>query len=256
MRQSRSLGQVFLSDKNFHKKILAQLQVKDEDVFEIGAGDGRMSQYIAEQSRTLVCVELDSRFAGLIKEMFAGNSRVEVINADVLKVSLSGKGRDFVVFGNVPYQISNSLMHYLIQNRGCIKKAWLTLQKEFVQKIIAVPSSKSYGFLSCCVQYYAKVRKLFDIPRFAFSPVPEVDSTFIILEFYDQLPYKAADEERLFGLIRKAFSARRKKLANALSMSDSQARAAVSLGIDTNARPENITLEQFVSLSNSDVYWA
>jgi 16S rRNA (adenine1518-N6/adenine1519-N6)-dimethyltransferase len=155
-----------------------------------------------------------------------------------------------VVFSNAPYQISNPLILYLVKNRAYIKKAYLTFQKEFVNKLIAGPSNSAYGFLSCYLQYYAKVNKIFDIPAKAFSPVPKVDSSFISIDFYKELPQTAKDEDFLFKLIRKAFSQRRKKISNSLSQFTSSQHFFSSLKISPDVRAENISLKQYVAIAN------
>jgi 16S rRNA (adenine1518-N6/adenine1519-N6)-dimethyltransferase len=250
MRYSRQLGQVFLKDKKYIKKILSYLEKEKEEYFlEIGPGRGEITQYLAKKVKFLYAIEVDFRLFNLLKEKFSSFSNIEVIYKDILKFPLSELNKKLVIFANTPFQISTSLIKYLIKNRSFIKKCFLTFQKEFTQKLIA-KESKDYTFLSCYIQYYAKVEKLFDIPRRAFSPSPKVDASFIHLEFYLSLPYKAENESFLFRLIRRAFCKRRKKIINALPVLKNKEDLLSSLSINPQARAEQISLQKYVSLAN------
>ncbi|MDD4955877.1 MAG: 16S rRNA (adenine(1518)-N(6)/adenine(1519)-N(6))-dimethyltransferase RsmA [Candidatus Omnitrophica bacterium] len=250
MKQSHSLGQVFLTDKNYVRKIINSLDINNAAVLEIGSGPGEISAQIVEKCKFLYCVELDPRFITVLETKFRNKDNVKIMHYDILKFPVSKLGSKVVVFGNVPYQISNSLIDYFVENRSAIKKAYLTFQKEFVDKLIAKPGSKDYGFLSCYVQYYAGIKKFFDIPKGAFTPIPKVNSSFMALEFYDEPPEKAQDENLLFTVIREAFSQRRKKIANSLAKFIAAEDLFSYLGINPDLRAENISLRQYVSVAN------
>ncbi|MEI8349991.1 MAG: 16S rRNA (adenine(1518)-N(6)/adenine(1519)-N(6))-dimethyltransferase RsmA [Candidatus Omnitrophota bacterium] len=250
MKLSHSLGQVLLKDKACIEKILATLEISGQNVLEIGPGTGEITGRILEAARFLYCVELDTRFYNLLREKFKSSHTIEIFNQDILDFKLCELNTTVVVFGNVPYQISNNLMRYLTDNRQYIQKAYLTLQKEFVDKLIARVSTKSYGFLSCFIQYYARIEKVFDIPAKAFVPVPNVDSSFIRLEFYGQPPYLAKNEIFLFKVIRGAFSQRRKKIINALAFLQDIKKVLLALDIDSSLRPENLSLQDYVRISD------
>ncbi len=250
MKQKRSLGQVFLENKKYINKITDCLDIQGKTVLEIGSGKGALSGYISERAARLFCVELDSRFCAYLQQRFSQKNNTEVINCDILKFPLSKLGKDIVVFGNVPYQISSKLISYLADYRKYIKCVYLTLQKEFVDKLTAPASSKDYSFISCFFQYYAKVNKLFEIPASSFYPAPKVDSKFIEFTFNLKPPFKANDEDYLFKLIRKAFSSRRKKIMNSLKINGDKGKFFKSLDIDPNLRPENVSLKNYVDIAN------
>ncbi|UCD16104.1 MAG: ribosomal RNA small subunit methyltransferase A [Candidatus Omnitrophota bacterium] len=251
MRLSKSFGQVFLKDTNYIKKIVNALDIDGKEVLEIGSGDGRISELLAPRVKFLYCVELDLRFCNLLEEKFKGSSGVKIIHQDILKFPLTRIDKKLIIFGNIPYQISNELIRYLITNREHIDCAYLTFQKEFVSKLEARPSMKAYGFLSCYVQFYAKVEKLFDIPNKAFVPVPEVDSSFMRMEFYSEIPYKIDNAGFLFKVIKAAFSKRRKKIINSLPFpKDKLIEILSSLNLSTDVRPENLSLEDYVKVAN------
>lgn len=250
MKLSKSFGQVFLKDNNYIDKIINSLDITGKPVLEIGAGDGRISRFLVKKAKFLYCVEVDARFYNLLKKQFKDVSNIEIIHKDILKFALNSLETKVVIFGNAPYQISNYLIKYLVENRRYIEKAYLTLQKEFVEKLAAKVSTKAYGYLSCYIQFYAKVNKLFDIPSKSFTPAPKVDSSLIQIDFYDRADFKAENEEYLFKIIRAAFSGRRKKIINSLPFPKDKLNDILKyLKIPESARAENVSLEEYVKLS-------
>lgn len=251
MRQKHSLGQVFLKDKKITRKILDSLDIKDKDVCEIGPGAGNITEELLKEASYLWCVEIDPRLCGQLKDRFRNDDNIKIINSDILEFSLSSLGRKMVVFGNVPYYISSELIEYLVKNRLFIAEAYLMLQKEFSQKLLAKEKTQSHCFLSCFLQYFAKVVKLFDIGPGAFSPHPGVESSFLKVAFYDKKPFKAKDEKLLFDIIRQAFSQRRKKIINSLTLLKGKEELLNRLNISAFSRPADVSLQQYVALSNA-----
>ena len=123
------------------------------------------------------------------------------------------------------------------------------LQKEVVERMAAGPGSKQYGRLSVMLQYRCRVTALFNIGAGAFNPPPRVESAFVRLQPYEQLPVSVDSEAVFTRLVRQAFSQRRKTLRNALrDMLD--AGEISSLGIDPSLRAEMLSLEDFAALAN------
>jgi 16S rRNA (adenine1518-N6/adenine1519-N6)-dimethyltransferase len=247
MKFSPALSQIFIKDKRYIRKILSYLD-EEEEILEIGAGRGELTQHLVKKAKFLYCVEIDFRLFNLLKKKFSCFSNIEIIHADILKFPLSSLEKQLVIVGNIPYHISNRLIRYLIDNRKYIKKAFLTFQKEFAQKLDAKVSTSGYSFLSCYIQYYAKVERLFTIPAKAFYPPPKVDSAFCRLEFYRKPIYKVEDESFLFQLIREAFRSRRKKIINSLPLL--KKRPDTLSKINPNLRAENLSLKEYIWLVN------
>lgn len=250
MKLSKSFGQVFLHDKKYVQKIIDSLEIEGEYVVEIGPGSGIMTARLIKKAKNLFCVEYDPRFYTLLAKRYKDYENFKITQADILKFHLSSLKSETIVFGNIPYHISNRLMQYLVENRKWIKKAYFTLQKEFADKLTASVSSKNFSFLSCYIQYYAVVKKLFDVPAGAFLPKPKVDSSFVQIEFYKKPVCIAEDEEFLFKVIRKAFMNRRKKITNSLPAFKERGNFLSSLGIDPESRPQNLSVSDFVALAN------
>lgn len=251
MKQSRSLGQVFLADVQYIRRIIAHLPLTNTLILEIGPGLGALSERILERTESLYCVELDGRFAKALEKRFEHDPRFTIINADIRSFDLSRLPSAPLIVGNIPYAISNDLMRYLVANRHLCNSIFLTVQREFADKLTARVSTKPFSYLSCYIQYYARIEKIFDIPARAFSPAPKVDSTFIALTFYRDLPHPASDENYLFALVRAAFSQRRKKVGNSLRSFIKNQAILESLGIKPCARAENISVSEYVALANA-----
>lgn len=247
MRLKRSLGQVFLKDRRYLNKIISSLGDGLGKVVEIGPGSGRLTRYLLPRVRRLYCVEVDRRLCDLLEDRFKLHSNIKIIHGDILGLDLSDLGSELIVIGNIPYRISKNIIEYLVVNRIRIERAYLTVQKEFAKKITARPKDGGYGYLSCRIQYYASVKKLFDIHARAFSPRPKVDSSFVEIKFYKKPPYPVRDEKFLFAVMQKAFNQRRKKICNILDLGVDFA----ALGIDPGARPGYLSLRNYAVLANA-----
>lgn len=253
MKFKKSYGQVFLRDKKYLYKISRLISLSGKDVLEIGPGSGQLTRIILKQKPNyLICIEKDGGLIPLLKDRFE-TENVKIINEDILNYNFSHFKNRLVVIGNVPFNISNQLVYFLIEKRNLIEDVFLTLQKEFAQRLAAKPKSKQYSFLSCYLQYYAEVKINFDIPRQAFYPVPRVDSSFVSIKFLPSVRYKAQDEKQLFKLLRYVFNYRRKKIINSLlkfAEREKIAKILAELNIAENSRPEEISLDKFVSIFN------
>ena len=252
MRFKKSFGQNFLRDKRFVNRVISSMELNGDIVIEIGPGSGQITRHLAHKARKLYCVEKDTNLISLLKERFASDS-TRFINSDILTFDLSFLKEKSVVFGNIPFNISNRLIRYLIINREFIKKGYFTFQKEFARKLAASFHTKEYGYLSCLIQYYADVKIIFDIPRSAFYPVPGVDASFITIKFFDKPQVRAKNEDFLFKLIRNAFSARRKKIINALlgfGGKEYISRVLNNINIDEGLRPQDLSLKDYCNIAD------
>ena len=251
MRFKKSFGQNFLRDKRFIYKIVSSIEFDNDIIIEIGPGSGQITRHLLNKAKKLYCIEKDTSLVNILEERFTSQS-IEFINSDILTFDLSSLKEKPVIFGNIPFNISNRLIRYLVNNRKFIKEGYFTFQKEFARKLTASSCIKEYGYLSCFIQYYAGVKIIFDIPKEAFYPKPRVDASFIKIIFFDKPRIKVKNEDFLFKLIRSAFSSRRKKVINALSgFGDKEyiSKALKSLNIDGTLRPQDLSLSDYCSIS-------
>ncbi|CUX38162.1 Ribosomal RNA small subunit methyltransferase A [Clostridium sp. C105KSO15] len=260
----KKFGQNFLIDTHVLDKIIAAAGVtKDDCVLEIGPGIGTMTQYLAENARHVVAVEIDSNLIPILNETLADYENVTVIHADILKVDINqiteqyNGGRPIKVVANLPYYITTPIIMGLFENLVPIDNITVMVQKEVADRMQVGPGSKDYGALSLAVQYYADPYIVANVPPNCFMPRPNVGSAVIRLTRHKELPVKAEDPGLMFRLIRASFNQRRKTLQNGLNNSpeipftkEQIMEAVESLGLGPSIRGEALTLEQFASLSN------
>jgi 16S rRNA (adenine1518-N6/adenine1519-N6)-dimethyltransferase len=227
------------------------------NVLEIGPGGGALTKELLSKGFAVTAVEKDSRFAELLVESckgsFAPGASLMVVNDDVLKFDLSKWLTETngvrAVCGNIPYNISSSIMQWVIPVMPNLECAIFMVQKEFARRLVAVPSTKDYGSLSVYAQLRAKLRILFDVPREIFKPVPKVDSAVFIMSRPDA-DYSDRDLADSEKVTRFVFTQRRKMLRNSLGkLTDLSSES--ELPIDLNRRPDSLTPVEFVELARA-----
>jgi 16S rRNA (adenine1518-N6/adenine1519-N6)-dimethyltransferase len=259
-RPIKSLGQNFLVDQNIRRKIVQFLELRPSDILlEIGAGQGELTGLIAPKVDKLYALEIDRRLYPLLIERFKIYNSVSIINQDILKCNLIKladehkiKGK-IKVFGNIPYYISSPIIERLIKYRVVIREVFITVQKEFARRVVAVPGSKEYGSFSCFLQYYTTPKIVFQISKGCFYPSPKVDSCLLHLKFREKPAVYVKDEELLFKIIRAAFNQRRKTLRNSLKGNLQLEKLEGFLlknNLNLNIRPEQLSLAKFADLAN------
>ncbi len=249
MKLRKGLSQVFLRDPRFIKKILEKITINHEDVIEVGSGDGALSRSLAREAKALYCVELDERLSQRLSKGLEQFPNAQVINADILSLSLRSLSRKFTLVGNIPYHISKKFIRYLIDNRSMVRAAYLTVQKEFADKLLARPKTSAYCPLSCFLQFYATVTRFFNIPSSAFYPAPKVKSSFLMVHFHDN-PASPIDHDCFFEVIDRAFSQRRKKIINSLSSLFNPDELS-HLKIDSDSRAQDLSVDDYRLLADS-----
>lgn len=251
----KRFGQHFLSDPSVIQKIIYSVNPKPDDkIAEIGPGLGALTFPLLEYIKTLDVVEIDRDVVQRLQQKNQG--QLTIHNVDALQFDFSNliddENTQLRVVGNLPYNISTPLIFSLLEYRHHIEDMHFMLQKEVVDRLTALPGSKDYGRLSIMVQYFCQTEYLFHVPPSAFSPPPKVDSAVLKINPWDQLPYIANDHKHLSKIVKEAFSKRRKTLRNSL-----KALLTVEqierVGIDPSLRPEQLTVQDYVNLSNQYV---
>ena len=274
MTPKKHLGQNFLHDQRILGKITDACAFTPQDtVVEIGPGKGVLTRLLAPRVKTLYAVEYDKDLVAYLKDLSfpsasVGNP-VHIIHADFLKWDLDNIPQPVKVIGNIPYYISTPIIERLIAQRAGITEAFLTVQLEFGRRLAAKSGGKEYGSLSCFIQYYAEVQVLFKIKNSCFTPVPKVDSCFVRLAFRPKPAYHPKNEAMVFKVIRQAFSQRRKTIVNALlplverfpspsvgrvregGAKEYLARVLGALSLSPQTRPEQISLQNYVDISDA-----
>ena len=265
----KKFGQNFLIDTHVLEKIIDAAGVTKEDmVLEIGPGIGTMTQYLAENARQVVAVEIDKNLIPILEETLKEYDNVTVLNDDILKVDIGrlaeeyNDGRPIKVVANLPYYITTPIIMGLFESNVPVDNITVMVQKEVADRMQVGPGSKDYGALSLAVQYYAEPYIVANVPPNCFIPRPNVGSAVIRLTRHQEPPVQVKDSKLMFKLIRASFNQRRKTLQNGLnnspeiSYTKEQIIAAIdSLSVSPTIRGEALTLEHFAWLSNylSDV---
>lgn len=255
----KRFGQNFLHDQQIIQSIVAAIYPQpDQFLLEIGPGLGALTEPVAEQVDQLTVIELDRDLAKRLRHHPFLQQKLQVIEADAMQFDfaqlfeqqqLASKQQKIRIFGNLPYNISTPLMFHLFQYHHLIQDMHFMLQKEVVKRLCASPNSKAYGRLTIMAQYYCQVMPVLEVPPSAFKPAPKVDSAVVRLVPHQQLPYPVKDIAWLNRVCSQAFNQRRKTLRNALSHLFS-AENLTALGIDLNARAENLSIADYAKLAN------
>lgn len=259
----KKFGQNFLIDTHVLDKIILAAQItKDDFVLEIGPGIGTLTQYLCENAREVVAVEIDRMLLPILEDTLSEYDNVTVINQDILKLDLNAliqernNGKPIKVVANLPYYITTPIIMDLFERHVPLINVTVMVQKEVADRMQASPGGKDYGALSLAVQYYAKPYIAANVPPNCFMPRPNVGSAVIRLSLHEKPPVEAGNERLLFQLIRASFNQRRKTLVNGLNNSpelsfpkEELQRALNALNIPENIRGEALTLEQFAALS-------
>lgn len=260
----KKFGQNFLINTGVLEDIIDAAEVTDEDmVLEIGPGIGTMTQYLCENARQVIAVEIDTNLIPILKDTLSAYDNVRIINDDILKVDINelareyNNGRPIKVVANLPYYITTPIIMGLFESHVPIESITVMVQKEVADRMQAGPGTKDYGALSLAVQYYSKPQIVVNVPPSCFMPQPKVGSTVISLRRHQQPVVQAEDEKLMFKVIRASFNQRRKTLANGLNnygginLTKEQIQQSIEeLGVPVNIRGEALSLEQFACLSN------
>lgn len=260
----KRFGQNFLIDTHVLEKIIKAAEITKEDlVLEIGPGIGTMTQYLCENAREVIAVEIDKNLIPILEhDTLAAYDNVTIINEDILKLDLNAlvqeknAGKSIKVVANLPYYITTPIIMGLFEAHVPLKNITVMVQKEVADRMQAGPGSKDYGALSLAVQYYAAPYIAANVPPNCFMPRPNVGSAVIRLTLHEKPPVKVQDEAFFFALIRASFNQRRKTLVNGLTnatelnLSKEEVQAALEqMNLSATVRGEALTLKQFAELS-------
>ena len=260
----KKFGQNFLIDPHVLDKIVEAAEVtKDDFVLEIGPGIGTMTQYLCENARQVLAVEIDNNLIPILKETLAEYDNVEVLHGDILKQDIQAiadkynDGKPIKVVANLPYYITTPIIMGLFESHVPLANVTVMVQKEVADRMKASPGTKEYGALSLAVQYYAKPYLAANVPPNCFMPRPNVGSAVIRLDCLDHTPVEVKDERLMFRLIRASFNQRRKTLQNGLTNSgeldfskEEIGKAIEAAGLSPTIRGEKLGLEEFAKLAD------
>ncbi|WWO99372.1 MAG: 16S rRNA (adenine(1518)-N(6)/adenine(1519)-N(6))-dimethyltransferase RsmA [Candidatus Dasytiphilus stammeri] len=247
-------GQIFLKDAKIINNIVSAINPQNNDnLVEIGPGLGALTQPISKYVKHITAIEIDKNLVNVLKTNTMISNKLTIYQKNALNFDFNElskqTGNKLRIFGNLPYNISTKLIFHLFKYTNIIKDMHLMLQKEVVDRIIAVPDSKKYGKLSIMSQYYCQGFLIQEITPESFIPVPKVSSALIRLVPYSFMPNIVENISELQLITRTAFSHRRKILKNSLSKLVT-VKVLKEIGINPNLRAENLSVALYCKLAN------
>ena len=246
----KRFGQNFLHDRHWIERIARSIDPKPGDeLIEIGPGQAALTREVVSLAGHETAVEIDRDLAAFLRTQFTPEE-LTLIEADALTLDWTTvlPGKRLRVLGNLPYNISSPLLFALLPAAGRIIDQHFMLQKEVVDRMTAVPGSKTYGRLSVMLQYRYVMHKLFDVPPGAFVPAPKVTSSIVrmVPKPVESLP--AVNMSVFSEIVAAAFQQRRKMLRGSLSAFLDES-SIISAGVEPTARAETLSVDDFVRLA-------
>ena len=253
VKPKKNLGQHFLTDLNIAKRIADTVDAcPDIPVLEIGPGMGVLTQYLVEKPRPVKAVEIDSESVAYLHENFS-TLKDNIIGEDFLRMDLNQifDGKQFVLTGNYPYDISSQIFFKMLDYKDLIPCCTGMIQREVALRMASEPGNKAYGILSVLIQAWYDVEYLFTVDENVFNPPPKVKSAVIRMT-RNKVTDLGCDEKLFKRLVKTVFNQRRKMLRVSLKQmfpGVTPREEFFTTDIMTK-RPEQLTIQQFVELTN------
>lgn len=262
---NKKLGQNFLIEDSVVNKTVESANITKKDlVIEIGPGLGTLTSLLLEKAKKVIAIELDERMVTILKERFALSTNLEIIQKDILQIDLKqlleqekkeNEIQKIKVVANLPYYITTPIIMKLLEDKLPVETITIMIQKEVADRLTALPGEKLAGAITYSVNYYAEARKIIEVPKESFLPVPEVESTVIELKLREKPKVMVQNEKKFFALIKTSFMQRRKTFLNGVSNGGFAEKEQLKqilqeLNLPENIRGENLSLEQFAQIAN------
>ncbi len=251
---SRALGQNYVADPNTVRRIARLAGVAPGDpVVEIGAGLGSLTLALVEAGATVVAVEADRRVAAVLAQLVATHP-VQVVVQDAMTMAWAdqlvpnAEGRPWSLVSNLPYNIAATLVLDVLERVPAVQSMLVMVQREVAERLAAPPGSKVYGIPSVKLRWWAEAAVVGRVPATVFIPQPRVESALLRVRRRPP-PATAQPREQVFALVEQAFRQRRKMLRRSLSDRPGFESAATRAGVRPEARPEELSLAEWVALA-------
>ena len=250
LKPLKRFGQNYLKDPNIISKIVEEISPgEDDNIIEIGPGQGAMTRKLAEKTNKLIAVEIDKR---VIDDLSAEFPTTQFVRGDFLEIDLkkffSPEGRKLRIVGNIPYNLTSPIIFKMINNCGIISDSVLMVQYEVARRISAKRGTKDYGILAVLAQYFADVKFCFKVSPNVFHPKPKVFSA-VIHFFFKENTLSEEETDIFIKIVKASFGNRRKTLKNSLSNSIFRDVNFSGSGIDLGLRAEQLEITDFLRLA-------
>lgn len=247
----KKFGQNFISDKNLLSAIVRDAQVSSNDeVLEIGAGAGALTQIISQNAKKVVSYEIDKDLVDVLSSLKLKNTKF--VFDDVMKYDTEDIERDFdgryKLIANLPYYITTPIIFKFLGESEKIESLCIMVQKEVAERIVAKCGGKDYGVLSVMIDFFGDSQITRIVDRKNFYPVPNVDSAVVLIKI-NKNKYSNINKKLFFKFIQTCFSMRRKTLKNNLLKLNIEKSKILNLPEKIlNSRPEKLSTAEFVDL--------
>jgi len=255
---SRRMGQHLLVDNNVLRRIIEEASPgPSEDVLEIGAGAGTLTEELSERAGRVFAVEKDRRFVQLLRETLGGRPNLCLLEGDALQLDLPARlpAGPLKMVSNLPYNVATAVLLKVLRELPGLHTLVVMVQRELADRYLAPPGARDYGVPTLKLGFHCRITRVMQVPPSVFLPPPRVDSALLRMERRPSGPLPAEEAEGFFRFIDAAFSQRRKTLANSLGAFLGREgsrrlleRILVELGLPPDARPERLSLEEFARL--------
>ena len=249
-RARKRFGQHFLTDRHYVERIVhAIAPARADSMVEIGPGTGILTDALVPSLEHLHVVEIDRDLAAALRERLPAG-KVTVHEADALEFPFQSLPAPLRVVGNLPYNVSTPILFRMAALADGLRDCVFMLQKEVVDRMVAMPGTPEYGRLSVMLQYRFAMALAVRVPPGAFTPPPKVDSAVVRMAPLGVDRARAQDEALFARVVAGAFSQRRKMLRSALR-GQAKPEAFDAAGIDSTRRGETLSVAEFIALADA-----
>ena len=261
LRYQQGLGQNFIYDDDLLEELVIASGVSSEDcVLEIGPGAAGLTGHLCDHAKQVTSVELDERLIPLIRVSMEKHDNFTLVQGDAMTVDLAALAAQMdgpvSVVANIPYYITTPLIQRLLTCGIPLKTLAVMVQKEVADKLLASPGEEGWGLLPLRCQYMAHLQRAMEVPAACFTPVPKVDSTFVVMRMRSEPAVHVRSEEDFFRVAQAGFALRRKTMTNGLCAAFHMERSEAlelleAAGLDSMVRGEKLTMEELARLSDA-----
>lgn len=261
LHAKKKFGQNFLTNERILDSIIDLSEVdKDTLVIEVGPGLGSLTERILKRAGFLVSYEIDPDLIPILNDNFKDYDNFKLINEDILSIDINedikkyqGNLSKVYMVSNLPYYITTPIIIGMLEKTDKIKRYVMMMQKEVALRLTGKPNTKDYAEISVAIKYRGDSKIILNVPRTAFIPSPNVDSSVIAIDLYENKRYFPKDEKLFFEITRIAFNQRRKTLLNNLSTKYKKEvilKMIKDLGYKDAIRAEELTIDDFIKISD------
>jgi len=261
IKAKKKFGQNFLKDQSILNNIVLKSEIdKDTLVIEIGPGLGSLTELLCEKAGFVLAYEIDSDLIPILNNNLDKYDNYEIINKDILEVDINEdikkyqkNFKNIYLVANLPYYITTPIILGMLSKTDKIKRYVMMMQKEVADRLTSKPKTKDYAAITLAIIYRGIAKTVINVPRTSFIPEPNVDSSVVRLDLYDNKKYFPKSEELFFDIAKLAFTQRRKTLINNLGSKYPKEfinKMLIDLDYKLSVRAEELDILDFIKISD------